>query len=613
MLPRFLFAVSFTFSLSSFAEASVPAPLPLDVQVLTQDDFRSHNYMSVAEALRGRTSLKIEQDGYRGTRALLKMRGLSSSSDVLVLLDGRPLNHDFDGNVDLSQIPLEMVDRIEITRGGSSVLYSAQAAAGVINIITVRPNRKGLVVDAGTGVGRHGAKNSDGRFAARSNWGDMTFVPTDHAAGGFSANEDYQATSYFGNFTRSFNGIGYWGGEYFYNASRVGVSNGTEVPFNQWNGIVEQTPSTIDPQNMQELQHAKAFVALPLLAGGTTYATVTQSWRQSEDLATRSGVSLLDKTNRTSTADLLWQKSSLSIGYQGKELHRQIFSNPDRNTYEDSLFAAKQYKFGHVSIVPGLRFEHESKTGGFLGARLAAIYAPSTEWMFSGTLQRSHRVPTFDEFFSTTNARDNSSLNDEKIWSSDLGAQWRATKKTSLRLTGFYTHVQDAIGQTASADWINEGTERTMGVETELHWNSDPDAEQHYESRLSWTVQQGQIALDGAPGWVSSAMTPRQLLGWSLDKHMKRQMVLTNELRYQSGEFELPNDQGLNLPHFLLWNARFALRILAADMYFAVDNISNVHYAETFATAPETGGNVSVLSPQPTRTYWTGMSIRFID
>ena len=108
-------------------------------------------------------------------------------------------------------------------------------------------------------------------------------------------------------------------------------------------------------------------------------------------------------------------------------------------------------------------------------------------------------------------------------------------------------------------------------------------------------------------------MTPHHLVSWSLDQHMPRNMVLTNELRYQSKQYELPGEQGLKLPNFLTWNARFALRILAADMYLAVDNIMNVHYAETFATAPETTGHVSVLSPQSARTYWTGISIRFLN
>jgi outer membrane cobalamin receptor len=612
ILPRWLFAALLLLSSIDFSMADAPPLTPLDVQVLTREDFVARNYMSVAEALRGRTSLKIEQDGYRGTRAVLKMRGLARADDVLILLDGRPLNHEFDGNVDLSQIPLEMVDRIEITRGGGSVLYSAQAVAGVVNIITLRPERKGLVVDLGTGIGRHGAKNADGRFLARSNYGDMTFIPTNHTAGGFSANEDYNAKSYFGNFTRSFNGKGYWGAEYFYNTSRVGLSNGTEIPFDQWNRIVEQNPSTPDPQRTQELQHAKAFFAYPLLDGGTTYATVTQSWHENEDRATRGGIAVLDKHNRSTTADLMWRKNAFSVGYQSRALERTVFDNPNRQTAENSFFAARQFTWKHATLVPGVRYEHGSRTGGFVAPRLALSYSPESEWLFSTTVQRSHRVPTFDEFFSTTNARD-TALDDEKIYSSDLGAQWKPSDKFDARVGGFYTHVDDVIGQNAALDWVNDGTERAMGVETELHWNSRPGNERRYESRLSWTVQHSRTRLDESSAWVPSAMTPHHLLDVRLDKHMPRNMVFSNELRYQTQQFELPNEQGLKLPHFLIWNTRFALRILAADMYVAVDNIMNVPYAETFATAPETTGNVSVLSPQPARTYWTGISIRFID
>src|SRR6202034_3416463 len=64
------------------------------------------------------------------------LRGLGSNA-TLVLLDGHRLPDKGDGvSVDLSLIPLAIVDHIEVLADGASAIYGSDAIAGVINIIT---------------------------------------------------------------------------------------------------------------------------------------------------------------------------------------------------------------------------------------------------------------------------------------------------------------------------------------------------------------------------------------------------------------------------------------------------------------------------------------------
>lgn len=60
-------------------------------------------------------------------------RGVSKDN-VAILVNGIPLNQD--GNYDLESISTDIIDRIEVVKGGSAVLYGSNASAGVINIIT---------------------------------------------------------------------------------------------------------------------------------------------------------------------------------------------------------------------------------------------------------------------------------------------------------------------------------------------------------------------------------------------------------------------------------------------------------------------------------------------
>lgn len=61
-------------------------------------------------------------------------------SRTLILIDGVPYYETNFGKLDLSQIPVNNVAKIEITKGGASVLYGPNALAGIINIITKKPS-----------------------------------------------------------------------------------------------------------------------------------------------------------------------------------------------------------------------------------------------------------------------------------------------------------------------------------------------------------------------------------------------------------------------------------------------------------------------------------------
>ena len=65
-----------------------------------------------------------------------------SIKPALVLIDGVPYYETNSGKLDLNQIPTDNIAKIEITKGAASVLYGANALAGVINIITKKPSEK---------------------------------------------------------------------------------------------------------------------------------------------------------------------------------------------------------------------------------------------------------------------------------------------------------------------------------------------------------------------------------------------------------------------------------------------------------------------------------------
>ncbi len=84
----------------------------------------------------GQTLNRNINNGGNG-EARLNLRSLGDNR-TLVLLDGRRFVAGLEGAVDLTAIPLALVERVEVLRDGASALYGSDAIAGVVNIVTRR-------------------------------------------------------------------------------------------------------------------------------------------------------------------------------------------------------------------------------------------------------------------------------------------------------------------------------------------------------------------------------------------------------------------------------------------------------------------------------------------
>ena len=80
----------------------------------------------------------------------ISMRGLGGIR-ALVLLDGVPINDPFFGYMQWSRVPLELVDQVEIVRGGAATLWGNYAMGGVINIRTREPTNSGFLLQGAGG------------------------------------------------------------------------------------------------------------------------------------------------------------------------------------------------------------------------------------------------------------------------------------------------------------------------------------------------------------------------------------------------------------------------------------------------------------------------------
>ena len=115
---------------------------PSAVSVVTDKDIETRRVDTVTDALQMLPGVYKSQKANGG----LQIRGFDST-DILVLLNGVPMNNTFNNGVDWEAIPVHSIERIELVRGPSSSLYGGRGVAGVINIQTKQQQPKQSVKD----------------------------------------------------------------------------------------------------------------------------------------------------------------------------------------------------------------------------------------------------------------------------------------------------------------------------------------------------------------------------------------------------------------------------------------------------------------------------------
>ena len=153
------------------------------VQVISKQELDQAGKGTVAEFLQtltadGQGSVPFTYGrGFSGaTSSGISLRGLGANA-TLVLLNGRRITTAVLADdaqrsyVDLNQIPLEMVDHIDVVKDGASAIYGSDAVAGVVNII-LKKNFVGTVAKASYGTSYKGDGNEP-RLALTTGFGDL--------------------------------------------------------------------------------------------------------------------------------------------------------------------------------------------------------------------------------------------------------------------------------------------------------------------------------------------------------------------------------------------------------------------------------------------------------
>ena len=113
---------------------------PTLVNVIDSKVFNTTSAVNLAQGLNFQPGVRVETNCQNCGFQQVRINGLDGPY-TQILIDSRPIFSALSGVYGLEQIPANMIDRVEVMRGGGSALFGSSAIAGTINIITKEPLR----------------------------------------------------------------------------------------------------------------------------------------------------------------------------------------------------------------------------------------------------------------------------------------------------------------------------------------------------------------------------------------------------------------------------------------------------------------------------------------
>ena len=108
---------------------------PGSLTIFNEEEIKTKQHQTVEDLLRGELGLDVAQSGGQGQLTSIFMRGQGSKS-TLVVIDGVRVNPNTAGLFDFGDLTLDNIEKIEGLRGPQSIQWGADAAGGIINIVT---------------------------------------------------------------------------------------------------------------------------------------------------------------------------------------------------------------------------------------------------------------------------------------------------------------------------------------------------------------------------------------------------------------------------------------------------------------------------------------------
>ena len=444
------------------------------LSVITSEDMRAKQAVTVEEVLRDVPGLDVVQSGSRGNTTSVFIRG-SNSNQVLVLVDGMEVNSVTAGNFDFAHLLTGNVDRIEVLRGAGGTLYGSKAVGGVINIITKKGQGAPQV-----SLSAEGGKASTHReiFGLSGGQKDLSysFSSSYLKTNGFrSVNDGYRNAAVSARLDYKLLDNGSLKAIFSMTDTNLGLVNN-----NNSSGVLDPNAEEEDQRFIGQLAWEQKLAPQwdYRLSMGTTQAH--ERFHDPDPLAFSTARTLIKPrilSPQFQTNYRLQSGHQLTFGVDLDLRHVKYTSTDDSGTVtmfkksqsNQALYLQDQFKLlnDRLILVGGLRYDHNGDFGSEWSPSASAAYLiGATGTKLKASYAEGFRAPTFNDlFFPGSN---NPNLSPEVSWELNAGVEQRLwADGWLLEPTYFHREVKDLIVFKGSRP-ENVGQVIFDGVETTL-------------------------------------------------------------------------------------------------------------------------------------------------
>ncbi len=508
--------------------------------VVTQEEIRQRGARTVQEALRYLPGVVADgtAGGQLGAQSAQFIRG-ASSSQVLILLDGRPINDKGSGGgFDLSTFTTTNIERIEVIPGGGSALYGSDAIGGIINIVSKRPTTK-PETELGLQIGSFGynqvtiaSRGKSGRVGWMASYNrtqsenDFPYKIRSAKLGGISTKLDIDgdrsnASVLYNNLnlrmeydidSRNNLALGLT-----YQAKDLDVPGGVGIPVtdslgegNTLTDRANQYSSSFlsDLTWTSKIGKAEDSKLIIRLYGDRLY----DQYNQPENNPDINLYAFRSQSKRQSIGAQIqhyWQignNQTLNYGADYRntggryesfdDLNSSSTINYDDNIREGAFFAAYEIKTGRVQFNAGLRKDFSSSVNdGALSPSAGLKFNLGSSTVIRANVSRSFRTPLISDItgFGGIFSQPNPDLKPERGTNIDVGIDQKFGKIGLLRLTYFDNNIKDLIAYDFNSRRSeNIGRVRSQGFETALNLQLS----KRWSSFINYTINNAKIEED---------------------------------------------------------------------------------------------------------------------
>ncbi len=434
------------------------------VTLITRADIQAMQVQDAVQLLRRVAGIDLSRTGGPGSATSVLLRG-SNSNHSLVLIDGVRMASANTGAYAFEQLPIEMIERIEIVRGPRAALYGSDAIGGMIYITTSTPKGTHAAIGAGSFQSRLasasyalGDQQLQGGVSFSRDWSEGF---SSQNANGFSYDPDNDAK--YG--TR-------WAAQLSAQPSEQlslkssALQSDTDVEFDQGRSdLTDRTISLLADHQINATRHQQlrlGYASQSLLTpvffsdfqSQRWQADYQQDWSFTNQLQLSAGVQLQREQARGAGEN----------GVQDQRHSRSAFFRAakalDAHSLELSARTDRYTGFGtHGSF------------GAAYGYQLGAA-----RWFAS--VGQGFRAPNFNELFSPGfggQFAGNPALDPERSQSLEIGMHADLANDLALRANVFHTRIKELISFSGGANFQAKNTARAGidGIELTADWHPD--------------------------------------------------------------------------------------------------------------------------------------------